>query len=463
MRSKAWSRRRYLLLAGENAILLACFLIAESLRFGAELRRILLYDHFGLKAVVAAVVFQIALYYGGLYEGYARRAPRVEVTLRFAEALFFGMIALQAVYYMVPSLAVGRGILAIYYLVSLFALILWRTLYWIAAGASAFAEPVLIMGTARSARHVAEELLVRDSLGFELAGFLTPHEAEVGRKIADHTVLGVIDDLPRVLTETGATRVVVALDNRRGTMPLRLLVRCRLDGTKIDEAPDFYERLTGKILLANLRPSWLVFSQGFEKPQALRSQKMVFEVACAALLMVLLSPILLLIAIAIKLDSSGPVLYRQERVGERSRPFWLLKFRTMRTDAEVGSGPVWASAEQDPRVTRVGRWLRMSRLDELPQLLNVLRGEMSFVGPRPERPHFVERLRKVIPYYDERHAVKPGITGWAQIKYRYSATIEEMEEKLEYDLFYIKHMSWIFDLGIAIRTVKVALLGKGAR
>jgi sugar transferase (PEP-CTERM system associated) len=255
----------------------------------------------------------------------------------------------------------------------------------------------------------------------------------------------------------------VALEDRRGKLPVSALLRCRMEGVRVEEATGFYERLTGKILVKNLRPSWLVFSQGFNKPRLLRNSKRVVEFLAASALLVLLGPFMLLIGLAVRLSSSGPALYRQERVGERGVTFQLLKFRTMRADAEAGTGPVWASEEKDPRITTLGRLMRKTRLDELPQLINVLRGEMSFVGPRPERPHFVDGLRKVIPYYDERHGVKPGITGWAQVKFHYGATLEDSEEKLQYDLYYIKHMSMVFDLGILLDTFKVMLVGKGAR
>jgi exopolysaccharide biosynthesis polyprenyl glycosylphosphotransferase len=221
--------------------------------------------------------------------------------------------------------------------------------------------------------------------------------------------------------------------------------------------------MTGRLLLEDLRPSWLIFSQGFNKPRLLSNTKRIGEAVMAAGLLAITAPLLALIALAVRLDSRGPALYGQTRVGERGRTFALLKFRTMREDAEAITGPVWASGAWDPRVTRIGRFLRKVRLDELPQLLNVLRGEMSFVGPRPERPHFVEKLRAVIPYYDERHSVRPGITGWAQVRFPYGSTIEDAEQKLQYDLYYVKNMSLIMDLAIILETAKVALLGRGAR
>jgi exopolysaccharide biosynthesis polyprenyl glycosylphosphotransferase len=234
-----------------------------------------------------------------------------------------------------------------------------------------------------------------------------------------------------------------------------------MEGIRVVEAASLFEELSGRIALRDLRPSWLIFSSGFRKPRLLRSVKRGGEVALSIAALALAGPLIGLVALAIRLCCPGPVLYRQTRVGRDGRTFDLLKFRSMRQDAEAVSGPVWASARNDPRITAVGRVLRKTRLDELPQLWNVLRGDMSFVGPRPERPHFVDKLRRVIPYYDERHGVRPGITGWAQVKFPYGSTLEDAEEKLEYDLYYVKHMSLALDIAIVLETFKVMLLGRG--
>jgi sugar transferase (PEP-CTERM system associated) len=257
--------------------------------------------------------------------------------------------------------------------------------------------------------------------------------------------------------------VVVALEDFRGRLPVADLLRCRLSGVRVEEVTTFLERLTGKILVKDLRPSWFVFSEGFNRPRIFGNAKRSAEFMLALVGLLIALPLLGLIALLVKLDSAGPIVYGQERVGERGRVFKLFKVRTMRTDAEADTGPVWSRRGHDPRVTRLGRVLRKLRLDEIPQLWNVLRGEMSFVGPRPERPHFVEQLRAVIPYYDERHTVKPGITGWAQVKFGYGSNLEDAEEKLQYDLYYIKHMSIMLDLRIVFDTAKVMALGRGAR
>ncbi len=275
------------------------------------------------------------------------------------------------------------------------------------------------------------------------------------RVIGDYTVL------PELLRSNKVDRIIVALPDRRKKLPIGILLQSKLNGIKIEEGQDFYERLTGKIALDHLKPSWLIFSDGFRISKTNRFVKRIADIVFSCVGLILTSPFFLILPLLIKLDSRGPVIFRQIRVGEREKCFTLLKFRTMRDGAEDGT-PMWAR-EKDDRVTRVGAILRKLRLDELPQLVNVLKGEMSFVGPRPERPYFVSKLRGKIPYYGLRHVVKPGITGWAQIKYPYAASIKDATEKLQYDLFYIKNLSIIFDIAIVLATIKIVLFGRGAR
>jgi sugar transferase (PEP-CTERM system associated) len=274
-------------------------------------------------------------------------------------------------------------------------------------------------------------------------------------------VLGTSADLARVIADHRVDRIVVSLSDRRGRLPIQELLQAKLAGVRVEDAATTYERITGKILLDDLKPSWLIFSEGFCASRGTRIAKRSIDLLLSLVSCVVAAPVMLLTAIAVRLDSPGPILYCQERVGENGRTFTLYKFRSMGIDAEQGT-PVWAK-DRDDRVTRVGRILRFTRLDELPQLWNVLMGDMSFVGPRPERPFFVQQLAAAIPFYMERHAVKPGVTGWAQVKYRYGASIEDAYEKLRYDLYYVKHLSLVFDLTIAIDTVKVILSGKGAK
>jgi sugar transferase (PEP-CTERM system associated) len=454
--------RQALFLLIESAILFAVLLLAVLSRFAAH--QTLLGDDQWLvpKILLTTLVVQLCFYYCDLYDDRVMRW-RTEFFVRLGKALLAATLLLALVYYLLPALKFGRGILLVYLPLAMLAILLWRTLHQWLAGQEAFSENVLIVGTGVSAQQVAMEMLARPPLGYHVTGFLGEHQAEVGRRLVNPSVVGTVANLLELVEQLNVKRIVVALEDRRGKMPVKELLSCRMAGIAVEEATSFYERLTGKILVNNLRPSWLVFSQGFNKPRLLRTSKRLAELIVALVSLVFAAPVMALIAIVIRLDSRGPASYTQERVGEKGTPFHLIKFRTMRVDAEAKTGPVWAQTGEDPRVTRIGRLLRKSRLDELPQLFNVIRGEMSFVGPRPERPHFVEHFRKIIPYYDERHTVKPGITGWAQVKFRYGATIEDAEEKHQYDLYYIKHMSFLLDFTILADTLKVVVFGKGAR
>ena len=290
---------------------------------------------------------------------------------------------------------------------------------------------------------------------------LSMNRAKKLEKPSNPAIIGRFDQISSICRDAGIDRIVVALDERRGKLPLDQLLSCRMKGIQISDGIDFSEYLFGKLSVESLRPSSLIFSNGFKRNAPIKIVKRCIDVLASFLGLTISAPVSLLIAIAIKLDSPGPVFYRQERVGEDEQIFQLLKFRSMRADAEK-DGPVWAAVD-DHRITRVGRIIRKLRLDEVPQMINVLRGEMSFTGPRPERPHFVQMLKSEIPFYSYRHTVKPGITGWAQIRYPYGASKEQALEKLKYDIYYIKHMGPFLDMEIIFQTLKIVLLGRGAR
>jgi sugar transferase (PEP-CTERM system associated) len=307
---------------------------------------------------------------------------------------------------------------------------------------------------------LARQMGTQQDFAYRLVGFVK--ERDDVPAVRQHDILGTPEDIDRIIHSRHVDRIVVGLTDRRGRLPIEQLLRAKLSGVRVEDATTTYERLTGKILIDDLKPSWLIFSDGFRASRGTRFIKRMLDLALSILLGLLTLPLMVLTAIAVKLDSAGPAVYSQERVGENGRVFNIFKFRSMRADAEEDGQPVWAR-EKDDRVTRIGRLIRLTRLDELPQLWNVMRGDMSFVGPRPERPFFVEQLAREIPFYMQRHAVKPGITGWAQVKYRYGSTVEDAMEKLRYDLYYIKHLSIVFDLTIVLDTVKVILFGKGAQ
>ena len=336
------------------------------------------------------------------------------------------------------------------------AVVLGRVSYEWVSRLPRFRKRLLFLGVGRQARRTARDLLDHRSRYFEIVGFLGEQQEELGWRLGGRAVLGTYADLERIVEEQRVDQVVVAVADRRRQLPLQELLRVRLRGVEIVEEARVHEEIAGKIPVADLRPSWLIFSEGVSNSTLRVRTKRLFDVCAAALGILLAAPIAFAVALAVRLDSRGPVIYRQRRVGQGGREFVLYKFRSMRADAEKEGKPQWAR-EDDPRITRVGRILRRTRLDELPQLWNVLQGTMSFVGPRPERPFFVEQLRNRIPFYDQRHAVKPGLTGWAQVRFRYGSDETDATEKLRFDMYYIKHHSVLLDLRILLETVKVVL------
>lgn len=324
-----------------------------------------------------------------------------------------------------------------------------------------YADRLLIVGDGPIAELIEKELHDRHDPGYEIVGYILPEVPESGLSHG-RKVFGAFDTLVSTVRAEGIHRVIVCLPERRGNLPILELLNCRLQGVKVEEGELLYERITGKIAVAKLRPSYLIFSEGFHRSKFNYIIKRALDVLIAICGLFIAAPICLLTAILIKLESRGPVIFAQSRVGREGRIFRIYKFRSMREDAESKSGPVWAG-EDDPRITRIGNVIRKLRIDEIPQLWNVIKNDMSFVGPRPERPYFVDELKRDIPFYTERLVVKPGITGWAQINYRYGASKEDALEKLQYDLYYIKNISIFLDILILLRTVKVVLLGFGAR
>ncbi len=331
----------------------------------------------------------------------------------------------------------------------------WRGAYAWLVQQPYFRERVYVLGTGDRAQRLLNGLRQRSELGIEVVGWTGNIEGELTREtMATHLI-----DLAR---ENGVHRVIVAMPDRRGTLPVEELLDLRLAGVKVEEATSWLEKISGRIEVEHLHPSWLIFADGFRVSSFFGLVRRVLNFSLALIGLVLALPLLPFIVLAVKLDSQGPVLYRQKRVGRGGATFYCYKFRTMRQDAEADTGATWA-ADDDPRITRVGKVLRVSRLDEIPQLWCVLKGDMHFVGPRPERPEFVEWLSQEIPYYGVRHVVRPGITGWAQVQYKYGNTLEDAREKLQYDLFYIKNASVGLDLLILFQTIKIVLLGRGAQ
>jgi sugar transferase (PEP-CTERM system associated) len=414
------------------------------------------------RALLATAVMQASAYYGEVH-GPAVAHSRLQAFLRLCRAMFATTLVLSLLYYLLPNLRLPPAGLFVGLPLAAGVAFAWRRVHPWLLGQEGFLENVLVLGTGHTAELLVAEMLRRTSLGYRAIGYLAEKPADVGAPLTGPAVLGTVAEMEAIVQSRRVTLIVVALEDQRGRLPIEALLGCRLHGVQVEDAPSFFERLTGKILVSDLRPSWLVFSPGFRKPRFLRNAKRGIELVVAGGVLVLVAPLLVVLAVLIRLDSPGPAVYAQARVGLSGRVFDLYKLRTMRRDAEATTGPVWSLGARDERVTRVGRYLRKLRLDELPQLVNVLKGEMSLVGPRPERLHFVEQLRRVIPYYDERHSVRPGITGWAQVKFGYGSTIEDSERKLQFDLYYVKNMSLLLDLAIVLDTLKVMVAGREPR
>ena len=439
----------------DASIIAGTLCLAVAIRFGELLST---YGGGILKGAFFVVTLLLALYYSELY---GKRAPNgvTDLALRLIKAFVTGGIFLAVLYYAIPDLALWRSLLLIHSPLALTALLGWRISYYWVIQRDAFVENVLILGTGNSAVRLAREVLQHQKEGYRVIGFLGQDLEEVGKSLFNPTVVGTFEELLPLADKFNIHSIVVALEEQRSKLPLSDLLTCKVRGVHVTEASEFFEELTGQLPVRNLRPSALIFSPGFRRPRFFNSTRQAIERAEALVLLVLAIPFLMLGVLLILLEDGLPLLFRQERVGENDKTFTLYKLRTMQRDAEH-VGPV---SNGDPRVLRVGRFLRNSRIDELPQLFNVLRGDMSFVGPRPERPCFVEKLATLIPYYWDRHTVKPGITGWAQVRYGYSSSVEESEIKLRYDLYYVKNMNFWLDVQIVLDTAKVILFGRGAR
>jgi sugar transferase (PEP-CTERM system associated) len=412
------------------------------------------------KILLITAICQLCMAYNRLY---TQITPPVVVLLtRLFQSFAAAWGLLFVVYFLLPDFQIGRPVFLFHLALSPLLLALGRLGCADFLSREEFREKVLIVGVGPLARLVGRHLMAHHDPGFEVIGFIDQDPARIGAPVINPKVIGIPQQIPAIVQAHNVKKVIIALPERRGRLPMEPLLACKVRGIEVLDGTSFYERLTGRISLEGLNPGWLIFSEGFSRQRLTLLIKRVIDLSCASIGLAITGPLLLLLAVIIKLDSKGPVLYRQVRVGAGQQPFTLLKLRSMRTDAEADGSPVWA-VKDDPRTTRSGRVMRKLRLDELPQMINVLKGEMGFVGPRPERPEFVATLAHKVPYYNLRHSVKPGITGWAQVRYPYGASVEDAMEKMHYDLYYIKNLSLGLDLLILFETVKIILLGKGAR
>jgi sugar transferase (PEP-CTERM system associated) len=456
---------RWLLLLGfcELLLLAASLSLAMYLRYFnapdelAEFSR-----HLLERSLLFAFVIMLGMAALGQYQTHMR-SSWFGLLARQLVAFALGGVGLIVAYYVVPQAYVGRGVMGIALLLGLILVMAFRSVFMRLVEIEALKRQVLILGAGQRAAQIHNRMRRRsDRRGFCIVGYVPcPNETVV---IPDSQLLRMNISLPSLVQRRQVDEIVVGVDDRRGSLPMDDLLECRQAGITITDLTTFCERESGRVQLSLLDPSWLVFSGGFNATPLRRLSKRCFDLAAATVLMLLTWPLMLMMVLAIRLESGAgqPILYRQERVGERGKTFWLLKFRSMRTDAELDGVARWAS-KHDDRVTRVGRIARKLRFDELPQLWNVLKGQMSIVGPRPERPQFVADLEPKIRYYNLRHCLKPGLAGWAQLSYPYGASEEDAAEKLKYDLFYVKNHNLMLDLLILVQTVEVVLFGRGAR
>ncbi len=460
MKPSRFNARTVLLLLVEAMLLFSGLILAVYLRLGpADADDALIFKHGFYKAGLVTVFCLASFYLFDLYD-FVVMHDRRELVLRLLQALGLAWVALALTFYAVPQVMIGRGVSLISLPIALLLMVGWRlAIHWV-LGHPELGERILIVGSGPFAVEVAREVLNRPDAGFRVVGFVDNDPALVGKSLINPKVIGLTSELRSLVKKENIDRLVVAISDRRGQFPTQELLRLSLSGdVSIEESASFYERLTGRVLLDLIRPSWLIFSSRGRRARTNEVIRIIIHRVIAFIGAMLSLPIALITALLIKLDSRGPVLYKQERVGKNGRIFTLMKFRSMRTDAEK-NGPVWAS-NGDDRMTRVGRIIRKIRVDEIPQFWNIMRGDMNFVGPRPERPHFVAQLAQEIDYYEQRHLIEPGLTGWAQIKYPYGASIEDARKKLEYDLYYIKNQNVALDATIMFETIKTILSGRG--
>lgn len=450
----------------EYWVLVLAVYCAHMLRFPNEAISVInLDDPAALKTSLYAVVMLCCTLALGVYEAKIREGFS-GVAVRSIVAFFLlGCGSLTILYYIVPGLQLGRGLLTLSVIISLVLCLLVRAVFFLLVDSSQLRRRILIWGNGANALEVIKDIKQSGkSNNLEVVGVVGAAETQHS-EIDSQLLLSIPISLVDYCKQKKIDEIVVSLDERRrdrgGNLPLDELIDCKLSGIDVMNALEFCEREIGRIELNNLDPSWMLFSDGFKYSGARDASKRVFDIMISLVLILLAWPFMLLTALAVYLEDGAPVLYRQTRVGHKDKLFDLYKFRSMRTDAEK-HGAVWAK-QNDDRITRVGAFIRNTRLDELPQIYNVLKGDMSFVGPRPERPEFVEDLKEQVPFYSERHRVKPGLMGWAQLKYPYGASVEDAAQKLRYDLYYTKNHSLLLDVLILIQTVEVVLLGKGVR
>jgi len=454
--------RNALFIVGEGIFIYTSVLIASWILLGTESFAADKWVWF--KSLLITFVCQMCLYYNDLYD-LKITDTFTELALRLLQALGFSGIILACVYFIFPETIIGRGIFIVSIAFVIVFIVSWRFCYSLIIDRGIFNQRIIILGSGKLAQNIIHEINDKKDCGYTVS-LVLPDSSDNTVFVSDKNAIKIFENNYQGLCEIAKSfninKIVVALKEKRGIFPTKELLQCRVDGIDVLEGNSFYESLTGKLIVEYINPGWLIFSDGFQKSPFRRFLKRTVDLILSFTCLVIFLPVIIITTILIRIDSIGPIFFSQERVGEKRKKYIMYKFRSMIASAEKFSGPVWAE-DNDDRITRIGKLIRKLRIDEIPQLWNVLKGNMSFVGPRPEREFFVKKLEDVIPYYDERFTVKPGITGWAQVSYGYGASVDDAIEKLNYDLFYIKNLSTFMDFVIMLRTVKTVIFGKGAR
>jgi sugar transferase (PEP-CTERM system associated) len=450
-----YSGRALILVIGEAVMIFASLLLGVILQFREDSFLVLNFEH-GYYAILILTLLCLLLSHGlDLYDPVQFEA-KGELYFRLLlvpGVLAFGLAIAGAIF---PNVMLGNFSFLWGLIILTVAMLAWRSAYAWLVSQPYLRESVYVLGAGERAQRLVQGLKSHPELGIDVAGW-------TGDVADNMTRESMALHLQEIARDKAVNRVIVAMQDRRDVMPMHELLHLRLQGAvHIEDATSWLERISGKIEVEHVYPSWIIFEEGFRFTDTFLMLRRFVHLAAGLICLVLAAPLIPFIALAIRFDSPGPVFYRQRRVGRGEKVFYCYKFRSMRQDAEADIGPTWAD-DDDPRITRVGKFLRISRLDEIPQLWCVLKGDMAFVGPRPERPEFVDWLMKELPYYGMRHLVHPGITGWAQVRYKYGNTVEDAKEKLKYDLFYIKNASIGLDVLIMLQTIKIVLLGRGAQ
>jgi sugar transferase (PEP-CTERM system associated) len=456
----------FVLLFVEVLVLLGAAYIGAAVRFMELGQPIILsniehLDHFFTSAIAftAAIIFSMSAM--GMYQLDFNEGLRNPFFMKLMPSFLMGFLILTLVFYVAPDLYFGRGILALVFAIAGAGIFIARMVFFKSSELRFLETRILFLGSGPLAKECSDLALQSASYHrYNITGFIPTANEELCVPSTSLLNSREGDTLASLARQYNVEEIVVSVQNRRGGFPIKELLECKLAGLKVTDAATFFERETCQIRVDSLQPSWLVFGGGFDQSFVRTFMKRSFDIVCSVIILAMTFPLMLLAALAVKMEDRGPVFYSQERVGKDGKTFFVHKFRSMRTDAEKSGKPQWAQ-QNDPRITRIGNFMRKTRIDELPQILNVFKGDMSFVGPRPERQYFVDQLIEVVPYYNVRHSVKPGITGWAQVRYGYGSSAEDALQKLQYDLYYVKNNSLFLDVLILIDTLKVVLFRSG--